>query len=70
MPVTKTDLQDALDQALRDGVKHCFGILVEALSESVKPNAAEASGRFKRGMHRHLDAHALASAALSEIVKE
>lgn len=66
MPMTRADLQSALNAAMAERVKLEFGELFNGMFTGQKNHAA-AIKRFRDGLLDHLEAHAEASAVINKI---
>lgn len=60
--------QQAVDDAMADGIKKLFGVLVQALMAD--GGHEDALKRFETGLHVHDEAHSKASAAVERIFPE
>lgn len=66
--MTRQQAQQAVDDAMVDGVKRLFGIL--ALAFMSDNGHGEAIERFEKGLNVHDEAHAKASSAVERIFPE
>lgn len=66
--MTRAQAQQAVDEAMADGVKRLFGILTLAFMSDT--GHGEALERFEKGLGVHDEAHSKATAAVERIFPE